>query len=93
MGHSRHPSRMNKGEDVNKTITIDDNCQVRLPEEIREALNLHPGDELLVQLEGEKLVLRPKLKGCARRLRGLHKEVWKDIDAAEYVRQERESWD
>ena len=78
---------------MNKTITIDDNCQLRLPEEMREALNLHPGDELLVQLEGEKLVLRPKLKGYARRLRGLHKGVWKDTDANEYVRQERESWE
>ncbi len=76
---------------VNKTIIIDNHCQVRLPEEIRQALNLHPEDELLVQLEGEKLVLCPKVKGYARRLRGLHKEVWKDIDATEYVRQERES--
>jgi AbrB family looped-hinge helix DNA binding protein len=82
-----------KGDHVNKTIVIDNDCQIRLPEEMREALNLHPGDELLMQLEGEKLVLHPKLKGYARRLRGLHKEVWKDIDATQYVRQERESWD
>jgi AbrB family looped-hinge helix DNA binding protein len=82
-----------KGDHVNKTIVIDNDCQIRLPEEMREALNLHPGDELLVKLEGQNLLLRPKLKGCARRLRGLHKEVWKDIDTTQYVRQERESWD
>jgi AbrB family looped-hinge helix DNA binding protein len=84
---------MEKGDCVTKTIIIDNNCQVLLPEEIREALSLHPGDELLVQLEGMKLVLRPKLTGYAHRLRGLHKEVWKDLDATEYVRQERESWE
>ena len=78
---------------MDKTVTIDHNCQVLLPEEMREALNLHPGDELLVEREGMKLVLRPKIKGYARRLRGLHKEVWKDVDATEYVRQERESWE
>lgn len=78
---------------MNKTVVIDDNCRVLLPEDIREALNLHPGDELLVQREGMKLVLSSKLKGHARRLRGLHKEVWKDIDATEYVRGERESWE
>jgi hypothetical protein len=38
-------------------------------------------------------VLRPKSTGYARRLRGLHKEVWRDVDATEYVRQERESWE
>jgi len=78
---------------VNRTITIDNNCQVLLPDEIREALNLHPGDELLVELEGMKVVLRPKPTGYAHRLRGLHKEVWKEVDATEYVRQERESWE
>jgi len=82
-----------EGGHVNRTVTIDDNCQVLLPEEIRVALNLHPGDELVVEREGMKLVLRPKLKGYARRLRGLHKEVWKDVDANEYVRNERDSWE
>jgi AbrB family looped-hinge helix DNA binding protein len=78
---------------VNRTVTIDDNSQVLLPDEIREALDLQPGDELLVELEGRKVVLRPKSTGYARRLRGLHKEVWKEVDATEYVRQERESWE
>jgi len=78
---------------VEKTIVLDDNCRLLLPEEVREAMDLHPGDELIVQREGMKLVLRPKLKGYARRLRGLHKEVWKDIDATEYVHRERDSWE
>jgi hypothetical protein len=54
---------------------------------------VHPGDELLVELEGMKVVWRPKATSYASRLRGLHKEVWKDVEATEYVRQERESWD
>lgn len=78
---------------MDKTITIDRDCQVLLPEEMREAPALHPGDELLVRRDGMKLILRPKRKGYAHRLRGLHKEVWKDVDATEYVRQERESWE
>ena len=28
-----------------------------------------------------------------RGLRGLGKELWKGIDAAEYIREERDSWD
>ena len=78
---------------MNKTIPIDDNCQPLLPDQIWQALDLQRGDELLVELEGVKLVLRPKSTGYARRLRGVHKEVWKDVDATEYVRQEREFWE
>lgn len=78
---------------MEKIIVIDDNCRLLLPEEVREAMDLRPGDELIVQREGMKLVLRPKLKGYARRLRGLHKEVWKDIDGTEYVHRERDSWE
>lgn len=77
---------------MNRTTTIGNDGQLFLPDEIREALNLRPGDELLVEVEGMKVILRPKSAGYARRLRGLHKEVWKDVDATAYVRQERESW-
>lgn len=77
---------------MNRTTTIGNDGQLFLPDEIREVLNLRPGDELFVEIEGMKVVLRPKSPGYARRLRGLHKEVWKDVDATVYVRQERESW-
>jgi hypothetical protein len=39
-----------------------------------------------------KSVGRPKSRSILE-LRGLGKEVWEGIDPAEYVRQERDSWD
>lgn len=39
-----------------------------------------------------KSVGRPKSRSILE-LRGLGKEIWEGIDPAEYVRQERDSWD
>ena len=35
----------------------------------------------------------PKSQRSIRELRGLGKEVWKSLDAQEYVNQERDSWE
>jgi hypothetical protein len=36
--------------------------------------------------------LKPKHRHSIMELKGLGKEIWKDIDVAEYIRQEREAW-
>ncbi len=66
--------------------------QIVIPKEVRQALKLQPGDHLLCRIEGDEILLRPKPKSYAKFLRGLHKDVWKDVDAAEYIKQERKSW-
>jgi len=40
----------------------------------------------------EKAAGEPKLHSILE-LRGLGKEIWKGVDAVEYVRAERDSWD
>lgn len=40
----------------------------------------------------EELAARPKLHSILE-LRGLGKELWRDIDPVEHVRAERDSWD
>lgn len=60
---------------------------------IREALGLQPGDRLLLRLENDRVVMRLRPRSLARHLRGLHKEVWQDVDALSYVEQERASWE
>jgi|Deesub1362A_J573_1020465.scaffolds.fasta_scaffold09063_2 AbrB family looped-hinge helix DNA binding protein len=67
--------------------------QIVIPKKIREMLGLRPGDQLLLTVEGGKVVMRPRPRSYARHLRGLHKKVWQGIDATEYVRKERESWE
>lgn len=36
---------------------------------------------------------RPRKKHSILELEGLGEEIWKGVDAAEYVKQERDSWD
>ena len=74
-------------------ITISSKYQVVIPKAVRKALGLHPGDQLLVQLEDGKVVMRPRPQSYTKHLRGLHKQVWKGLDATEYVKRERASWE
>ncbi|MGE0086390.1 MAG: hypothetical protein AB7S75_18430 [Desulfococcaceae bacterium] len=58
---------------------------------------LSPDDQLhlieLLFLEYKKNVQKKKAKHSIMELQGLGAEIWKGIDAQEYVRKERESWD
>lgn len=74
-------------------VTVSSKYQVVIPKVVREALDLHPGDQLLVEIENNKVVMRPRPQSYAKHLRGLHKEVWEGVDATEYVKKERESWE
>lgn len=63
----------------------------------QEVKTLTPAEKLEVM----EIVLRslreesvePKTKRSLLELRGLGKEIWQGVDATEYVRQERDSWD
>lgn len=66
--------------------------QIVIPREVRQQLGLAAGDGLLVEVRGNTIVLVPRPRSYAKRLRGLHKEVWRNVDAAAYVREERKGW-
>ncbi len=75
------------------TARISSKHQIVIPREARRALTLAAGDELLMEIEKGRLVLYPRPKNYTKYLRGLHKEVWRGIDATQYVREERKSWE
>lgn len=66
--------------------------QIVIPKEIRKLIRLSEGDELMVNVEGEKIILKVKPKSYTKRLKGLHKEVWEGIDPKKYIKEERDSW-
>lgn len=65
--------------------------QVVVPKEIREALNLKPGDYLEVTIVDGAVVMVPQVSHTLR-LFGKHQDVWQGEDAVAHVRRERESW-
>ncbi len=74
------------------TVTVSSKYQIVIPKEARKKLNVRPGDQLLVHLEDKQMVLRVRPHSYTQYLRGLHKEIWHDLDATEYVQHERASW-
>jgi hypothetical protein len=64
---------------------------------LQQAKSLTPEEQLkLVEdlsiLIRQQLKMTPKPKRSILELRGLGKEIWGNIDAQEYVNQERDSW-
>lgn len=66
--------------------------QLVIPKNIRNAVGISEGDELIIEVIDDKIVLRKKPDSYSKKLKGLHKDLWKNVDAKEYVKRERESW-
>jgi len=66
--------------------------QIVIPREVRRQLGLVAGDGLLVEVRDNTIVLVPRPRSYAKRLRGLHKEVWGRVEATAYVKEERKGW-
>jgi len=76
------------------SVKLSKKGQFVIPKEMREALGVEEGKELLVTLEGTRVVLtRPG--EYARRTRGLLKGTWGRSKRAigSYLEKERRSWD
>ena len=66
--------------------------QVVVPREAREALGVGAGDELVVDVDQGKVMIKARPKSYAKYMLGLHMSVWKDVKVEEYVRRERVAW-
>lgn len=67
--------------------------QITIPADIRRRLGLHQGDAVVIDLEGNKAVLRPVHGGHVQRMSGLGKDVWAKLGGGgAYLQSERESW-
>lgn len=76
-----------------EVVTVSSKYQIVIPSSLRRALDLRPGDQLMVELaDGGEVRLRIRPRSYTDALRGLHRDVWRDVDARAYVREERETW-
>lgn len=76
-----------------KIVKLSSKHQIVIPKEIRKRLSLEAGGELAVEVEEEKVILRPRPKNYTDYMLGLGRKVWRGVEATEYVRKERESWE
>ncbi|MCX6648575.1 MAG: AbrB/MazE/SpoVT family DNA-binding domain-containing protein [Candidatus Bathyarchaeota archaeon] len=77
---------------MTETVRVSGKGQVVIPKDIRDNIGLETGDELTVTLQEGKIVMRKKPANYTKWMRGLHKEAWEGVDAAEYVDKERDDW-
>ncbi len=74
------------------TVKVSSRNQIVIPAEARRALGIEPGDQLIVSVRDGLLVMIPKPDDILAQLRGLHKEVWADVDVEDYINEERDAW-
>lgn len=73
-------------------VKLSSKNQIAIPKAARKKLAIGPGDQLILDVEKDSLILKPKPKSYTKHMRGLHKAVWERLDATEYIRKEREAW-
>ena len=69
--------------------TLSAKNQIVIPREAREALQVKPGDKLLVVVRGERVIVLQKPKSHRAAIRGLARGVYPST----YLKKERQSWD
>ncbi len=74
-----------------KTVILSSKYQVVIPKEIRESLNLKPGQKLHVQ-KGKNGAVEIQTKSALDELYGSVPGVWGD-DAVAYIRKQRDDWE
>jgi AbrB family looped-hinge helix DNA binding protein len=64
--------------------------QMVLPKAVREALGVTEGDQLWVEVEGNRVILRP-VSSLVRESLGSLRGTWGE-EIASYLKEEREAW-
>ncbi len=77
---------------MTNTVTLSSKNQIVIPREAREKLHLAAGEKLLILTKEDRIVLIPRPKDFVARLSGLHKQIWKGLGAAGYIKEERDNW-
>ena len=73
---------------------IDENS-IKLPKEISQKLKLRKGMELSVSTDDNGIIVLKVTENDKKNfmdIKGVGKEMWKGVEAQEYVSKEREGW-
>lgn len=75
-------------------VKLNEKSQIVISKQLRKALGLKAGDYLAAVVEGDKIVLRPKPKNPAARLRGIGKGTWGERSKIDtYLDKLRDEWE
>ena len=69
--------------------TLSRRNQIVIPREARQALQMKPGDKLIVEVHGKNVIILRKPKSLSKALRGIGRGLYPE----DYLKKERDSWD
>ena len=78
---------------MKSVVTLSSKNQIAIPKSARKKLSIGPGDQLILDVEKDSLILKPRPKSYSKHLKGLHKAVWQGVVAVDYIRKERDAWE
>jgi len=78
---------------VKVTTKISGKNQIVLPKEVREQLGVKAGDTLLFIIRDGEIIVRSRPASFTKAMRGLHKQVWEQIDVDRWLAEERKAWE
>ena len=75
-------------------VTVGPKSQVVIPKEVRKvALKIRPGKKVNVRpLTSSSVIIEAVSSNWTKETYGMHKEIWKGIDATDYINTIREEW-
>ena len=76
------------------TVTIGPKSQVVIPKKVREiASELKPSKKVVVRaLNSRSVIVEIPVKDWVGETYGIHKKIWKNVDATGYIRRLRNEW-
>lgn len=74
------------------SVKVSNRYQIAIPSAARKQLGIEAGDRLLVDVQGDIIVLLPKPENYVTYMAGLHKEVWQNVEPTVYLNEERAAW-
>ncbi|MGQ4874780.1 MAG: AbrB/MazE/SpoVT family DNA-binding domain-containing protein [Promethearchaeia archaeon] len=74
-----------------KFCKISTKGQLTIPKEFRDKLNLHEGDEVVLYLTEDGIIIKPRIMNL-RILRGLLRDEINLEKAEEFIKSERKKW-
>lgn len=66
--------------------------QIVIPKALREYAGLRSGDEILISGAGGGLLICKRPDNYTEHMLGLGRELWENVDPAEYIKKLRSSW-
>lgn len=74
------------------TVKVSKRYQIAIPSLARRKLRIQAGDRLLVDIQDGLLILIPLTDDYVEHMAGLHGDIWRRINSAAYLEQERDAW-